>query len=502
MRSGLDYLDHPDVDQEPEAPPGQSRTWKIIGWASVVLSAILVITSLGLYGVYYDVVANSLQHEKDPNAGDKVKAPPKLNSSVNILIMGSDTREGANKKYGRDEGSERSDTTILLHLSAGGKQAMGISFPRDSMVNIPQCKDSSGRVHPANFGMINSAFAAAGPYCTMRTIESLTQINIDHFVKVDFTGFKAMVNALGGVKICAPKAFSDPLAKLVIKKAGPQIINGDTALGWVRTRHALGDGGDVGRIQRQQQFMSSVIQKATSSGVLTNPTKLLGFVKATTKSLKTDEGFSVSTMVDLAGKLKGIDLKKVNFVTVPWRYATIAERAAHPDWAGRLFWQEDKAQALFSAVAHDNKPPKAEPAPTAKPTAAVAKVAPAKVNVKVFNGTMRSGLAGTTVNELKAKKYVATLGSTATYKNGTLTKTAIQYGVGGEGAAAQLATLFPGTTPVASTQVAQGQVALYLGADYTALGSAAGSTGLATTPKIDDTVNAGEKNLCKDNSAA
>jgi hypothetical protein len=255
----------------------------------------------------------------------------------------------------------------------------------------------------------------------------------------------------------------------------------------VRTRHALGDGGDVGRIQRQQQFMSSVIQKATSSGVLSNPSKLLGFVKATTKSLKTDEDFTVSTMVDLATKINGIDLKKINFVTVPWRYATDAERAAHPDWAGRLFWQEDKANALFSAVAHDNKPPKAEKAP-------------AKVNVKVFNGTTRTGLAGTTVTELLAKKYVASLGSTATYKNGTLAKTVIQYGVGGEAAAAQLATLFPGTTPAASAQVAQGQVTLYLGADYTALGGSK-SSGL-TTPKIDDTVNAGEKDLCKDNSAA
>jgi LCP family protein required for cell wall assembly len=500
MRSGLDYLEHPEVDQETEAPTGHGRTWKIIGWVSVVLSAILVIASLAMYGVYYNVVANSLDRLADPNAGDKtVKAPPKLNNSVNILIMGSDTREGANKKYGRDEGSERSDTTILLHLSAGGKQAMGISFPRDSMVNIPQCKDSSGRVHPANFGMINSAFAAAGPYCTMRTIESLTQINIDHFIKVDFTGFKAMVNALGGVRICAPRPFSDPKAKLVIKKAGPQTINGDTALGWVRTRYSLGDGSDVGRIQRQQQFMSSVIQKATSSGVLSNPTKLLGFVKATTKSLKTDEDFTVSTMVDLATKINGIDLKKINFVTVPWRYATTAERAANPEWAGRLFWQEDKAKALFSAVAHDNKPPKAVKAP-AKPTTPVVKVAPAKVNVKVFNGTTRRGLAGTTVTELLAKKYVASLGSTATYKNGTLAKTVIQYGVGGEAAAAQLATLFPDTQPVASTQVAQGQVALYLGADYTTLG--ASSAGGLTTPKIDDTVNAGTKDLCKDNSAA
>ncbi|MEO5878241.1 MAG: LCP family protein [Streptosporangiaceae bacterium] len=484
--------------QEEETPSGHGRTWKIIGWVSIVLSAILVISSLGAYAVYYDVVANALDHLKDPNDPDdtSVKEPKKLNSSVNILIMGSDTREGANSKYGRPEG-ERSDTTILLHLSAGGKQAMGVSFPRDSMVNIPQCKDSSGTVHPANYGMINSAFAYAGPYCTMRTIESLTQINIDHFIKVDFTGFKAMVNALGGVRICAPRAFADKQAKLVIKKAGPQVINGDTALGWVRTRHALGDGGDVGRIQRQQQFMSSVIQKATSSGVLSDPAKLLGFVKATTKSLKTDEGFTVGTMADLAGKLAGIDLKKINFVTVPWRYATVAERTAHQDWAGRLFWQEDKAQALFSAIAHDNKPPKAEKAP-AKPTAALPKVAPSKVNVKVYNGTSRIGLAGTTVTELTAKSYLASLGSTTTYKNGTLARTVILYGQGGEAAAAQLGKLFPGTEPVASPKVAAGQVALYLGADYTRLGGTAG--GLAA-PKIEDTVNAGERNLCKDNTA-
>lgn len=492
MRGGVDYgpaylEDLVEPALEPD-PPRHGKGWKITQWVCIALSALMVLGSLSVYGVYRNAWGNI---EEIPDEGRTKEAlrPPKLNNAMNILIMGSDTREGANKKYG-SSGGERSDTTILLHLSAGGERAIGLSFPRDAMVNIPECK-KNGQVYPAHFGQINGAYANAGPVCTVNTIESITKIRVDHYIKVDFTGFKAIVNALGGVEICSPKAFEDPKAKLVIKKAGRQKINGETALGWVRTRYKLGDGTDIGRIERQQQFMSSVVTKALSQGVLTSPTKLTKFVSAVSKSLATDKDFNQKAMLDLAGKLKGMDLKKIKFQTVPWRYATTAERAAHKDWNGRVFFQEGKAAALFEAIAQDNKAPAAQPktqnvATTAKPVPA------AQIKVKVYNGTQQQGLAGRTVDSLIARKYMASLGSTNTFGAGNLAKTVIKYGPGAEAHAAQVAAMIPGVQPAPSAQATPGTVFLYLGADYSGLSS----TGPVAIPKVDREIKATD-NICK-----
>ncbi len=249
--------------------------------------------------------------------------------------------------------------------------------------------------------------------------------------------------------------------------------------------------------------MSAVIQKATSKGVMTDPAKLLKFVNAATKSLATDKGFNSAEIMSLATKVKGINTKNIKFVTVPWRYATVAERESNPALAGRVFWQEDKAQELFAAIRKDNTLPKTPaktdgaPATRTQPVSTSSqKVDPSTITVKVYNGTNQQGLAGRAVTDLTAKKYKASLGSTGVYKNGTLQQTVIEYGPGGEEAAAQLAKLVPGVTPTASANGRPGVVYLYLGADYTGLSG----SGASSIPKVDGEIKASD-NICKKTTA-
>jgi len=172
---------------------------------------------------------------------------------LNVLVMGSDTREGAgNNIDGLTGGGERSDTTILLHLSADRKRAYGISIPRDLLVDRPECKTESGTTIPGGTQVMwNEAFALGGPACTMQQFEQITGVRLDHFVKVDFEGFRGMVDAIGGVETCIPEDIDDPAHHIHIE-AGTRKIKGKEALNYVRERYVVGNGSDVGRMKRQQ----------------------------------------------------------------------------------------------------------------------------------------------------------------------------------------------------------------------------------------------------------
>src|SRR5690606_33034465 len=163
----------------------------------------------------------------------------------------------------------------------------------------PPCKKKDGTTVPAQFGMINAAFSNGGPACTWRTIESLTDIHIDHYVEVDFAGFKRVVDALGGVEICVPRRIDDPKAELRLR-AGRQVVRGEQALGYVRTRYGLGDGSDLDRIKRQQAFMASVVKEATDKGMLTDPGRTYDFLPAVNNSTKAADGLSLLARPQLA----------------------------------------------------------------------------------------------------------------------------------------------------------------------------------------------------------
>jgi LCP family protein required for cell wall assembly len=241
-----------------------------------------------------------------------------VKDAQNILLIGSDTRSGdGNEKYGRDSGTERSDTTILLHLAAGRRSATAVSVPRDLMVDVPECLRRDGKRAEPTFDMFNHAFQSGGSACTIRTVEKLTGVRVDHHVVVDFSGFKDMVDAVDGVRVCLKKPISDKAAKLRLP-AGKVTLNGEQALGYVRARKSLGDGSDTERMERQQRFLGALVNKVQSNDVLLNPVKLYPLLDAATSSLTTDPDLaSLRGLYELVRGLRHIPTENVQFLTVP-----------------------------------------------------------------------------------------------------------------------------------------------------------------------------------------
>jgi LCP family protein required for cell wall assembly len=475
----MDYVD--DAPFYSDAYPGRRarrRGWRALGWVSVVLSVIMVGTSLAAYAAYLKLQGN-INHE-DIDAAVGPNRPKKLNNSLNILLIGSDTRAGANAKYGRGHVNEppRSDTMILLHLSPGGGQAVGISFPRDLMVPIPSCKTRTGGTVPAlAIGQINASFTMGGAGCTIKTIESFSNVKIDHFMQVDFSGFKNVVNAIGGVEICLPNDVNDPLSKLRLPK-GRHVVKGETALAYVRARHGLGDGSDLARIKRQQQFLGSVANKALSAGVLADPVKLSRLLNAGTKSLTTDEGLDFQTMLQLGQSLRGLTSGKIRFVTVPFG-------AYAPD-PNRVTLRQPAASQFFSAVRNDKGISAQEAQKTSTP-----KVPPNKVRVRVLNGSGVPGQAQRVADQLLAQGYKVIFVGNA--PGGVGGKTELLYGTGGQPGAATLAGIVPGVKPAPrTTGAANDSVDLVIGSNWTALKTAKRTS----IPKQQGEIRA-DQNICK-----
>ncbi|MET7692035.1 LCP family protein [Streptomyces sp. NPDC005483] len=269
-----------------------------------------------------------------------------VKGAQNILLIGSDSRSGdGNGQYGRDSGTERSDTTILLHLSAGRRTATAVSLPRDLMVEVPSCLGPDGTRGEPVFTMFNSAFQKGGSACTIRTVEKLTGIRIDHHVVVDFHGFKDMVDAVDGVEICLTKPIRDKAAELTLP-AGKVTLNGEQALGYVRARKSLGDGSDTDRMDRQQRFLGALVNKVQSNDVLLNPVKLYPVLDAATSSLTTDPDLaSLRGLYELVRRLRDIPTERVQFLTVP--------REPYAYNANRDQLVEAEAEELFARLRTD-----------------------------------------------------------------------------------------------------------------------------------------------------
>ncbi|MFD0422913.1 LCP family protein [Streptomyces parvus] len=287
-------------------------------------------------------------------AYEKERPTPVVVDAQNILLIGSDSRAGDNRKYGRDDGgSQRSDTTILLHLAADRKSATAVSIPRDLMVEIPSCRTADDKKTRERFTQFNSAFELGGTACTIRTVERMTGIRVDHHMVVDFNGFKDMVDAVDGVEICLKEPINDKDAHLELP-AGRQTLNGEEALGYVRARKSLGNGSDTERMERQQQFLGALVNKMQSNGVLLNPTRLYPVLDAATKSLTTDPGLaSLRDLYDLVRGMRDVPTEQVQFLTVPrqpYRNDPNRDELVEPD-AGDLFRQlrEDKPVAVVPA---------------------------------------------------------------------------------------------------------------------------------------------------------
>ena len=240
--------------------------------------------------------------------------------ALDILIIGSDTRQGANGNYGDENdraSAARSDVMMLLQISKDKKNVNVLSIPRDLIVTIPKCHGDDGVDYPEEENMINESLSHGGPGCTVATVSKLTGVQIDHFMLVDFNAVKVLSNVVGGVEVCVDEAIDDPSSGLDIP-AGTSSVQGEQALAFLRSRHGFGDGSDIGRIQAQQSFLASLLRKVKSEGTLSNPGKLVEIANAVTENTTVDKDLaSVSTLVSVGSTMAGVDLKNVVFATVP-----------------------------------------------------------------------------------------------------------------------------------------------------------------------------------------
>ena len=372
------------------------------------LAALLVLALSGLGIAYTNLSGNIVKVDLLPSLGT-ARPTTVVEGPLNILVMGSDTRQGiGTTEYGTDtiEGGAHSDTNLLVHLSADRDRAMVVSIPRDSMVPAPaDCDDLDSTVADGVVRQWNLNYNKGGPSCVIRTLEGNTDIRVDHFVVIDFAGFQQMVDALGGIEVCLSEDVSDADAAFELT-AGRHLLDGKQALGYVRVRKQLGDGSDLGRIERQQAFMSSVAQKAMSTSLLLRPDRLYSFLDAATESMTTDSELGTTSLARIANSVRSIGLDKVEFVTVPTE--------AYPEDPNRVQWTAD-ADVLWEAIRYD-RPLTPEPsAPAGSPTASVPPaepltVRPDQVSVSVVNASGVSGLARQTVSALAVQGFVAMAG--------------------------------------------------------------------------------------------
>jgi LCP family protein required for cell wall assembly len=379
---------------------------------------------------------------------------------LNILVMGTDSREIlGTEEYGNPEEFDgaRSDTTILIHIAPDRKSATAVSIPRDTIVDIPSCpRYVNGPSEPVE-DRFNEAFNIAGPFCTVKTVERLAGVDIDHFVIVDFNGFKGVVDALDGVEVCLKEPVDDPLSGLQLP-AGTSVVKGDDALAFVRARYTLGDGSDLSRIQRQQAFLGSALRKATSTGVLTNPVTTYRVLDEATKSLTVDESISgLRDLADLALSMSDMNPADVTFVTLPTVYnddgATVS-----PDPA--------LADQLWKSIREGSPWP---PQPTIPPgDDRPLSVPPADISVRVLNGTNSAGVATRVGAMLTEMGYeVVEVGD---FESPGSTSTSIGYPVGSEEAARTLAYATSATTSGQDLSDPDNAVlTLVIGDDFTGL---------------------------------
>ncbi|GGZ52459.1 transcriptional regulator [Streptomyces plicatus] len=325
------------------------RRRRRLGWTGVGVAALAVAAVGAGWAVYTKLNGNITADEAaaaELARYEKERPTALVRGAQNVLVIGSDTRSGdANARYGRDDGTERSDTTILLHLSAGRDSATAVSLPRDLMVDVPGCRRPDGQRSQPVFAQFNYAYEVGGSACSVRTVEKLTGIRVDHHVVVDFQGFEKMVDALDGVEVCLREPVDDEAARLELP-AGRVTLDGEQALGYVRARKSLGDGSDTDRMERQQHFLGALVNKVQSNDVLLNPVKLYPVLDAATSSLTTDPDLaSLRGLYDLVRGLRDIPTERVQFLTVP--------RESYAGDANRDQLVEPDAEKLFTRLRTD-----------------------------------------------------------------------------------------------------------------------------------------------------
>ncbi|MER7764957.1 LCP family protein [Streptomyces sp. NPDC097619] len=390
-------------------PPGK-RGLKIAGGAAAF---VVVTASVGAY-LYFEHLNGNLKTTDVLGAGS---GGFKKDQAINILILGTDKRTGdGNDGYGDKNSDGHADTTILFHVSKDRTNATALSIPRDLITDIPDCptkqEDGSTKVIPGQTGVrFNTSLGQSGrdPGCTMRTVQQLTGVPVDHFMMADFNAVKTLSTAVGGVPVCVDKDVDDKKSKLKLTK-GDHRLEGEQALAFVRTRHAFGNESDLDRIKTQQAFLSSMIREMTSKGTLTSPKKLFSLAEAGTKALSVDTGIgSITKLVGLGQELKGVNPKNITFTTLP-----VDDNPAERIKA-TVVVNQAKAQPLLQMIQSDTSltevKQQEKAAKDAKEAAQEALLqgdrAPAsEIRVNLYNGGGPQGSASTTLRWLQVDKGV------------------------------------------------------------------------------------------------
>ena len=365
-------MTHPS-SRIPGGPPPQPAPWqprwsrrrvvRLLSWLAVATSIVLFAATGAGYALLerYD---GNITRLPGVIAGESDDQP--ANGPLDILVVGSDSREGlTGEEAFQGKGDEfitgqRSDVVILVHVYGGTRSAQFVSLPRDTYVDIPAFRDpETGRTLPAERNRLNAAFATGGPGRLVATVEQLTGIRLEHYVQVDFRGFKSLVDRLGGVEVCLAKPQKDFRSGIDLP-AGRQVVGGDQALAFVRQRQGLARG-DIDRIMRQQQLLGALVRKVLSAGTLLNPVRLNGVLEIATTSLQVDDTLTAGRLRDLAARLRGLDASDVVFTTVP-----ITDINARRGGASVVLLDVAASQRLFERLRRD-LPPGAPPPPSGPP---------------------------------------------------------------------------------------------------------------------------------------
>jgi LCP family protein required for cell wall assembly len=377
---------------------------------------------------------------------------------LTILLMGSDSREGVpDSRYGDPSihSNARSDTTIVVHVGADRSFATAVSIPRDTWVTLPECpRPESGEMGGGFEAKFNTAFEIGGPGCTMKLVEQMTGLEIDHFAVIDFMGFTSIVDALGGVEVCLTESVNDPDSKLVLP-AGTTVVDGEQALAFVRARKTLSDGSDLSRIKRQQTFLSSMVREATAAQLFFNPVRLYSVLDAATSSLTTDQGLADRDVLQqTALSLRSVQPGDITFLTMPW-----VERGD----GSNVVMDADRAARVWQSIADDVpwKKPRRANRDTAE--ADTLTVAPADISLTVLNGSGVAGRAGQTAQVLGSAGFVIV--NVADADRPDYSQTEVRYAPGSLEAARTVAAALPGAKLVEDSGVTS--VTIVLGRDFT-----------------------------------
>ncbi|MFI6098674.1 LCP family protein [Lentzea sp. NPDC051213] len=467
-----------EEDDEPKVVGRTPQQRKLMRGAKIgaIAAAAVVFASTGIGWAAMQWADSKIQ-KIDALGGNSqaVQQAEKQLGDENFLLVGSDTRAGAkagdNVGTQAQQGGARSDVIMLAHIPADRKRMVVVSLPRDVRVDRPACRSWNpdngqygGPLAAADAVMANSVYNDGGPECVANMMTQMSGLKINHFVSIDFVGFREMSTAIGGVQICTPTAIKDEELGVVIDKPGKHTLQGDQALQYVRARKVAGDGGtDFDRIKRQQQFLSAMLRQALSNEVLLSPTKLNNFINALTKSTVGDN-IGVASLLELANSLQSLDAGRVSFVTMP-HWTDEGPTKSNNDNIERL--KDDDVKSLFQTIIDgtplpQEKPTEPKPGETPTPAKPGSIVDPKGVTVQVVNGDpTNGGAAGRTVTALQENGFKVVKVGDAPKE----AKTTIKFAKGREDWAATLRAAVPSAELVEAPEMG-GAVLLTLGSNF------------------------------------